>query len=524
MPTPATPKKQGDTVAYSKLMRAVGALHQTMDQGLPGPETMDRIDHLQPLYRQFDRDERTRARALPPVEIGKPIKSFAQQFLDDGEARKGVTKDGLRDPRSLSRRDVQKAYAQAVTSDPKSDDSMAALSPAFLSEETRAKLKFWQDLHDAFSFTYFAHIADDESGGYDPRIDSKRWPLYKQLFDELVMKNILTTGGVASGAEFVPTLLSGQLIPLFRQALVVAADIPHYNMTGKVEELPLQGVSPFFYFVPESSSANPATSVNQIPSMTISTGKLTLTAKKLAGTAVISTESTEDSVLAMLQFLREEVAQAGAETLDSAVVNGATSSDHLDDDVTADTDHRKIWDGMRALVHATEGKISAGAIMSSKFVSQAMSNMGKFASFPDQISTYLSAVGHVSLSRDTQYIGRDKMDAQSTLLTGQVGVCMGTKVQVSGHIRRDLAANGQYDSSSSASVQNTTIAIVAHRPSFMIGDRRVMMIDQVKDVWQDSIVLLASMRNDFIRRQAESTFNRNVVVIHNVTAEAASIT
>jgi len=521
MPNPATPKKPGDTVAYDKLMRAVNALHKTMDGGLRTPETLDRIDNLQPLYRQFDADERTRARAMPPVQVGQPIQSFASKFLDSSDA-KAQRSDGTRDPRSLTRRDVQKAYAQAVTADIKSDESMASLSPSFLNAEARAELKFFQDLHDAFAFKFFSSIGSDDP--YDPRVDSPRWPIYKQLFDKLVMKNILTTVAAGAGAEFVPTLLSGQLIPLFRQALVVAADMPHYNMSGKVEELPLQGVSPFFFFVPESSSSAPATSGNQIPSMTLATGKLTLTAKKLAGTAVISTESTEDSVLAMLPFLRGEVAQAGAETLDSSILNGNTASTHLDDDVTAATDHRKIWQGLRALAHATEGKISAGAILSSKHISQAMSNMGKFSSFPDQISTYLSSVGHVALSRDTQYLGRDKMRDASTLLTGQVGVCMGTRVQVSGHIRRDLAANGQYDNSSSASVQNTTIAVIAHRPSFMVGDRRVMMIDQVKDLWQDSVVLLASMRNDFIRRQAESTFNRNVVVVHNVTAAAASIT
>lgn len=513
MAKPATPKKPGMTVAYEKLHRAVAALHKTIDGGLRGPEMLDRIEKIDPLYRDFYADEKRRAAtALPAARIGDALPDPVSMFLDKDES-KGYRPGKVRDPRSISRKEFKTAYVKAVTVDVRDESALIELSPSLATDEMRAKLKAFQDLHDAFAFTYFAHIKEQD---YDHR-ESKRFGLYKALHDELVCKNILTTVAAGAGAEFIPTLLSGQLIPLFRQALVVAADFPRYPMSGKTEELPLQGVSPFMHFVPESSSSAPPTSGNQIPTLDLATGKITLVAKKLAGIAVVSSEATEDSVMNMLPFMRAEMAQSGAETLDSSLINGDASSTHMDDDVAAAaaTNHQKIWNGLRKLSHA-EAKVNVNGILTSAKIAQVLTAFGKFSSFPDQISTFTSSVAHVQLSRDTQYLGRDKMDAQSTLLTGQVGVCMGTRVQVSGHVRRDLDADGT-DNTESGSLTDRTIAVVAHRPSFLIGDRRIMVIDQVKDIWQDTVVLMTSMRNDFVRRQAESSFNRNVGVLHNIT-------
>lgn len=519
MTTPATPKSAHATVPYEKLQRALHALNKTIDAGATPADVAVRVDGVQPLYDDLLRDDQRRAAAsapLPAIGKGVDLGDSTSKFLDETEASKNRARASAG---TLSRKDVQRAYAKAVTTDTTDPRALAMLAPEFLDDKTAEKLKVFQDLHDAFSFTFFCHAKNQD---YDPR-ESPRWRQFKALHDELVMKNILTTTAAGAGAEFIPTLLSGQLVPLFRQALVVAADLPHMSMSGKTEELPLEGVTPFLSFVPESSSTAPPTSGTQIPDVALATGKSTLTAKKFAGLAILSAEATEDAVLNSLDFTRGQLAQAGGETVDSALINADASSTHMDDDVAAlaATDHRKVWNGFRKLADATEGDVNAGgAAMNSKFVAQGLTEFGKFASFPSQLSLYLSSVAHVQLQRDPQYLGRDKMADQSSLLVGQVGVCHGAAVQVSGHVRRDLDVDGTQNSDTSSNVSDRTLGILVHRPSFMVGDRRVMQIEQVRDIWTDRVILMVSLRADFIRVQAESSHNRNVAVIRNILTTA----
>jgi HK97 family phage major capsid protein len=86
---------------------------------------------------------------------------------------------------------------------------------------------------------------------------------------------------------------------------------------------------------------------NKIPTITPGTGNVTLTAKKLGCLTVFSEEVSEDFVIAIIPFLRNKLGNAIASAIERAILDGDTTATHMDNDVTASTDARKAWIGLR---------------------------------------------------------------------------------------------------------------------------------------------------------------------------------
>ena len=74
---------------------------------------------------------------------------------------------------------------------------------------------------------------------------------------------------------------------------------------------------------------------------------MTLTAKKLGALTVFSEEVSEDSIIAIIPFLRNKLGNAIANSVERAILDGDVTATHQDFDVTAATDARKAWPGIR---------------------------------------------------------------------------------------------------------------------------------------------------------------------------------
>lgn len=449
---------------------------------------------------------RASTRPMPADYDGSAAKWFS---MADASGRPELGTENLRMAADLA----TKAYQAVVLATPGDNELDQILDAASI-----AKHKNFHDLHDGFTL---AQIADRH---FDPRA-SKHWARYRRLGGELVAKvagervsKIMTTTGTGTGLEFIPNTLSGTLIPLIRQSLVLGDAFQHISMPESPWLLPVEGTDVTPYLVSESTSDDPDTTSNVIGARTPATSNLTITAKKLGVTSFISAEATEDSLIDAAAFVRGKIAYTMAEGVDTAILNGDNLGS-LDVDSAASSDYRRAWQGLRKLTASTAKYDISNAALTAQKLLNALRFFGKFAQRVEDTLIIVSPTGLVHLYGDTAFNRYDAVGgAQPPLVTGQVTKVFGRPLIVSGAVREDLNHAGAYDGSTTT----RTIAVMAHRPSFAVFDRRNVTVKAAELIRSDRTMLVSTWRGFFGRIQAEvsSPVSRNVAQVININKSA----
>lgn len=402
----------------------------------------------------------------------------------------------------------QKAYELAITG------PIGATPNLFTGDDAAAQARL-HELQDGFALCK----------AFVPTFDarrSKRWREYEYLAGALSTK-IMTTqsagSGSGTGGDFIPDMLSGTMVDLYRQQLMVGDLFEHLTMPYNPFTLPLEGVDTNAYYVGEASDDSIGShSSDAAPARTPATSAVTLSAKKFKVRGVVSEEAEEDAIFSMIGYLRAKLTQASAESFDDVLINGDDSSTHQDSDVTTSTDHRKAFDGLRILTTSGVTHDVNGALAAADFLN-IFAKMGKFAQVPGDTALILSPVGITHLLAEAKIETLEKFGANATILKGQVGQLYGRPVIVSGKVRENLNSSGVYDGSTTTK----GMAIVVHRPSFLIGDRRTLTVESAKDITTGKTMIVTTMRTDFKRTQAESSspVARNVGYLYNINTAAS---
>lgn len=412
---------------------------------------------------------------------------------------------------------IQKAYEAVIATEP-GDMDMDQITD-------ERSVKAWKKLHDLHDgFTMAAAVIKD----FDPRRSSK-WPTYARLVHELVGKvvgervmKIMTTAGSGTGLEFIPSTMSGSLVPLIKQALVLGDLFEHVNMPTSPWKLPIEGADNLPYLVAESTSDNPDDSNNAISVRTKATANTTITAKKLGVRTLVSAEESEDSIIDAIAYARAGIARSMGEGIDAAIMNGDDLGS-LDVDSAAASDPRRAWKGLRKLTATgaptavVDGGASGGLLTATKLVNL-VTKFGKFAQILGDSTFIVSPIGYAHLCGDTAFNRFDARGDQQVLVNGQVGMIYGRPTIISGYVREDLNHIGSYDGSGTTK----TIAMLVHRPSFKVWDRRLVTIKSAELIQSDRVVLVALWRGFFGRLQPESTtpIGRNVAILYNINKNA----
>lgn len=303
------------------------------------------------------------------------------------------------------------------------------------------------------------------------------------------LRKTLGTDVVGEGAEWVPEGFSATLIEEVRLALRVAA------LHGRVD-MPR---NPFI--IPGHNRAVTARLVGegQTPSTSGSVGtrQIMLNAKKLMAWIPFPYELDEDSAIAILPVVRQDLVNALADAQETATINGDTATTHQDADVTDADDPRKAWDGYR--------KLSVGDIDLATFNIQALRQirkaMGKYGVQPSRLAWVTSVSGYMAMMGTSEVLTLDKYGDKATVLTGELGKLDGIPIIVSEFVREDLNASGVYDG---VTTDRTEILLV-YRPGFVYGDRRQVLVETDRQIKAQTVDVVTSQRLDFQARYDTST-------------------
>ena len=220
---------------------------------------------------------------------------------------------------------------------------------------------------------------------------------------------------------------------------------------------------------------------------------MTLTAFKFAGEALVSKEAEEDSIIAMLPFMQDELVDWLSADQEDAAINGDTAAAQ-DSDFAAD-DPRRNWNGLRKLaLAAAKTDLSNAAPTVANSVRVNRKKMGKYGVRPANLTHLCSMSAYIQLLADSSVITMEKYGPNATIVTGELGRVDGTPIVVSEFVRQDLNASG-------------------------VGERRSQNIQVLRELYAeyDQDAILISLRRAFAARFPTAT-EPIVAVSYNVAA------
>ena len=304
-------------------------------------------------------------------------------------------------------------------------------------------------------------------------------------------KAMSSSGG--SGGEFIPTGLSSSLVDDVRLQLKVAALFPRITMPARMGdwELPVRGSRRDAYLVGE----NPADSGTKIGVATPPSAKVTFAAKKHGLRMLFSYELDEDSAIAVMPLVREELVQALVDAEETAVVNGDTAGTHMDTSAIGATSPQKSWDGLRK----NSGNHNGNACVDISTLSVAnlrtiRKNMGRFGVNSSDLAWVCGISGFIQLLGLAEVLTVDKFGPAATIKNGQLANLDGAPIIISEFIKQDLNASGVFDNTTKTKTHillaNTRAFYTAEKPSGL-------QVETDRDIETQQNIAVATRRVSF---------------------------
>lgn len=335
---------------------------------------------------------------------------------------------------------------------------------------------------------------------------------YNEEYKPLIEAAVNTTGAGA-GAEWIPKELSPQIIDRVELQLKVLALFGSIPMPTNPYDLPGRAVSRTKLARGVENTAD--TGQTLAKKIQIASRKVTMSAKKFWGEALVSKEAEEDAIMAQLPLIEDELRRFMGYDLEDTAINGDTAAAldtaggfYLTDDPL------KNWDGFRKMVLAaakTDGGNAAASVAKLRVNRKVM---GKYGVNPQDLAHVLSINAYIDLLSDTSLLTLEKYGPNATILTGELGKVDNVPVIVSEAVHTDLNATGVYDNVTT----NRTEAITVYRPGFATGERRGLTVEILRELYSeaDQDAVKVSVRRAFVALQPTAT-EKTIAVTYNLS-------
>jgi len=311
------------------------------------------------------------------------------------------------------------------------------------------------------------------------------------------------------GDEWVAELWSAQLWQRARLENTILPLFPSIEMPSNPFDLPLEGTDPQVYYVGETKDEAQLTlgSGNAIADSKIGSAKLTLTARKLALRVGLSSELVEDAIVPLLAVYRAQAMQALASAIDSALLNGDTTTaatGNINSEASAPPSGAPYlaFEGLRKLplVTTTAQTVDMGgaAPTLAKLREARFAMPYRYSARPQQLAWIVDGGTYARLLGLSEFVTMDKAGAMATAQSGQIGFMDGAPVLVSSEFPL-TSASGKV----AASGNTRGSALCVYRPGWFVGYRRRLAVSVDYLPYLDSYQLTATVRLGFGRFDAQ---------------------
>ena len=303
----------------------------------------------------------------------------------------------------------------------------------------------------------------------------------------------------AEGLELIPTDFSAQILDVVAINLKLFPTFPSLTMPASPFKLPVATSDDVGFKAPESLTDSFLTEANKIAALTPGTTNVTFTAQKAGALAVFSEEVREDAVIAVVPFLREKLGNSIGNAIERAILDGDTTGTHMDNDVSAATDARKLWNGIRKDVVPDTNGVDLATLDLTNVRSLRKKLAAEFAEDPEQLVYAVSVDTMLKVLEFPEFVTVDKFGPNATILRGQIGRIDNIPVLTSKYVRTDVHATGVNTTGES---NDKGVMYLYNRNAYMWGSRRAVTLKFGETIWTDQGLLVATMRGDFQKLRA----------------------
>jgi HK97 family phage major capsid protein len=325
------------------------------------------------------------------------------------------------------------------------------------------------------------------------------------------------------GDQWVGVAYSTALWESIRQGTFVVNNLPTIEVPRGTESitLPLESTDPTFYKVAEATSHDSTMlfPVATVTSSKLATSNVSLTLSKLGARVPWSGELEERSLIPWVAQLRQQLQNAGAEYLESAIIDGDTATTYTTNindianttDMTA-TEYCLVWNGFRKspLVTTTANSRSAGGSLdvTDYLNTVKLMNSGINALDRSKVSFIIDPSTHYATLALPELMTRDVYTG-ATVEGGIVTNIWGYPIRVSGQMCKYSSARlsnsaGKVDTDTTTN--NAYGSILAVRwDQWRFGWQRRATIEVTRYPRSDSSEIVMLMTCGLIQRDTEAS-------------------
>lgn len=370
--------------------------------------------------------------------------------------------------------------------------SITTYSPTHLKALIKTKAVRNSDAEEIQRGNDDLYLASTMLGINDPRKSDYLMAYTKANYPALY--KAMSTGGSATGAEWIPEGFSSSMIEDVRMQLRVAALHQRFNMPTNPFTYPVEGADIDAYLVSENTGDNDAgDTTTWVTAATPGTANLTFSAKKIGVRSVVSTEMTEDSIVAALPYVRGKILTALAEAQENMVINGDTRTSgltNLSGSTLSASNQVLAWYGYRRCAELAGTTVDGAGAISLADIRAVRTKLGKYGVSPSNLAIVCGINTYNQLLSLNEVITIDKYGPNATILSGELGRLDGMPIIVSEFIPETIGASGRGSGS-------TTTLLLVRRDLFWFGDRRDITLKGREVIETDQQVLVALQRLDF---------------------------
>lgn len=313
------------------------------------------------------------------------------------------------------------------------------------------------------------------------------------------LAHAMAGGSTGYGAEWLPTEFSSEFNAIVRITPSLSNEFPRWVMgKGSDGRFPFQNGTAVCYKGSEALVKNAATARET----NVATGNKLFSPTVFISALITSYELTEDSIVDMVGFIRQELAISLLEGLDSAIINGDTTSPHQDNaeqTVYQTYDVETAFIGLRAMAaddtntFDAEGVTTGTGIGSQEIVvfTTLKNKLGVLgARNPGECIWVTGVKGKKEMQ--TALYNEDALGILQYIISGQLPTIDGSRAVISGQYLETLETDGLDGTDA-----DHTSWCCAHTPSFRIAEKRGVMLEMQKDILTQQQAFVATARWDF---------------------------
>ena len=513
-----------DDKGHVKSAEKLGEFVKAVQHKLTDIETVDIkavAEDLKAVHAQVKEVQQDTARALAAARDAA-IKEVALDKVQDDDLRAlnfnlnaADLGDGMKEFRAISNPafNVLMASPQHLAALPERTREFA--------QDYRRQLARVQTVHAYMHAMYRAKGGDYmERGGYKSL----------KCFDRLDKMNkrlaaAMDTSEAGAGLEWVPTGVGSMVVDDIRPQMELVAYIPEIPMPRNPYLYPVRGSHFKAYRVPEATGNTTWTSAagnTAIGKRDLQTVNMTFDAEKLAAMVLASTEMDEDSIVALVPAIREDMAFAITATVEDVWINGQDPSAPFDTGrgvaLSAD-DPLGCWLGLRHYATLTSQIRSAAAGLIVNNFTDLKGDLRRWG----KSSSLVWATGYIGWAKtltltdkwnNSLLLTLDKAGAMNVMGSGTMGALLGSPFVVCEDWPENLNDAGIYD----GVTQDYTSIAAFDRRAFRHGVVRLTTIEASRD-WAfefDQLAFRVTYRADGQPTRTPSSTWRSVGLIPGV--------